>query len=135
MASLCQDEVVDLIDRRRPWDMVSTIGPNLAKYVLQIHGIDPRARSSCVGLDDAYMAGLLKGQFVSCVCLGMFGTSLAGLLLLEQLLAPGAFQRITLQVEVLVESGDAGISNEHVGLVDQARLSGNRNPVIFSRQK
>ncbi len=119
--------------------MVSTIGPNLAKYVLQIHGIDPRARSSCVGLDDAYMAGLLKGQFVSCVCLGMFGTSLAGLLLLEQTLTSGLGQRVTLQVgvlvEVLVEGGNTGISNEHVGLVDQARLSGNRNPVIFSRQK
>ena len=45
------------------------------------------------------------------------GPGLAGLLLLEQLLAPGALQRITLQVEVLVEGGDAGISDEHVGIL------------------
>ena len=44
-------------------------------------------------------------------------------------------QRIALQVEVLVEGGNAGISDEHVGIVNQARLIRNRNPVIFSRHK
>ncbi|WP_204263039.1 hypothetical protein, partial [Methylobacterium sp. BTF04] len=42
---------------------------------------------------------------------------------------------IALKVEVLVESGNAGISDKHVGIVNQQPFFSNRKPVIFSRQK
>jgi hypothetical protein len=42
---MCQDEVVKpLIDRSRPWNMVSTIGLDLAKNVFQVHGIDAQGK-------------------------------------------------------------------------------------------
>jgi hypothetical protein len=63
------------------------------------------------------------------------GAGLAGLLLLEQPFAPSLGQRVALQVEVLVEGGDAGISDEHVGIVPKCRLSGNRKADTFFRQK
>jgi hypothetical protein len=66
---------------------------------------------------------------------GALGTGLAGLLLLEQALAPRPIQRVALQVEVLILGGDTGISDKHVGTVPKARFSGNRKADIFLRQK
>ena len=63
------------------------------------------------------------------------GPSFAGPLLLEQALAASLGQRVALEVEVLVEGRDAGISDEHVGMVNQQRLIRNRKADIFSRQK
>ena len=45
-----------------------------------------------------------------------------------------ALQRVALEGEVLVEGGDAGVADEHVGIAEQPRLIGNRKADIFSRQ-
>jgi hypothetical protein len=64
--------------------------------------------------------------------LGPLGPSLAGLLFLEDPLASGLGQRVTLKVEVLIERGDAGISDEHVGIVPRQRFPVTRLPDTFS---
>ena len=47
----------------------------------------------------------------------------------------GLSQRVALEVEVLVEGGDTSVADEHVGVVEQPRLIGNRKADIFSRHK
>ena len=60
------------------------------------------------------------------------GAGLAALLLVEDLLAPRPLQRVTLQIEVLVLSGHAGVANKHVSIVSYDRYSYNRIPTTLS---
>ncbi|MET3789442.1 hypothetical protein ABIC24_007145 [Methylobacterium radiotolerans] len=97
------------------------------------HHLDEGATEAIELPDHEHVLGAQESQ--RCLKGWSLGAGLSGLLLLEQALAADAGQGVALEVEVLILSRDAGISNEHVGTVPKERFSGNRKADTFLRQK